>query len=216
MQKQPKTVTGSLSLCERQQPLESRFPAFAQNKKYPALLWISEARTFNLAVFLRQAMYLGTHVCLQVPANWGLCDRHRKGARKVGPWMWQGSDRTSDGLTYEFVLNEERKDLAFFLDIYEGMRRLQVSQEPFFSCYKKKKTGRRACGCCMHKQARFFSQTSALNPSTLVATWYLHWPCFHADADSELHFVWASACVWAGVGVCFDGTLSSLLMLRHK
>ena len=41
----------------------------------------------------------------------------------------------------------------------------------------------------------------------------------NTDADSEMHFVvLVCVCVggWVNVGVCFDGTLSSLLMWRHK
>lgn len=88
------------------------------------------------------------------PLSEGFVTGTEKAARKVEPWLQQGSDRTGDGLTYEFVLYEMGKDLAFFLllDIYDGMRRLQVPQEYFFQLLKKRGS---EFGCCMHKQARF-------------------------------------------------------------
>lgn len=48
------------------------------------------------------------------PLSEGFVTGTEKGARKVEPWLQQGSDRTGDGLTYEFVLYEMGKDLAFF------------------------------------------------------------------------------------------------------
>lgn len=97
---------------------------FAQNKKRPAFVSMSDLRNFNLPLLQWHAMYLGTRICLQSPTNWGLCDRHKKGIYKVEPRMWQRCDRAGDGLTHGFVLNEEGKVFAF-PDTHGGMRRLE-------------------------------------------------------------------------------------------
>lgn len=108
---------------------------FAQNKKRPAFVSMSDLQTFNLPLLRWHAMYLGTRCCLPSPTNWGLCDRHKKGIYKVEPRMWQRCDRAGDGLTHEFVLNEGK--VYTFPDTHEGMRRLEGASERFLSCWEK-------------------------------------------------------------------------------
>jgi len=164
-------------------------------------------------IFVTSNVSRHSRLCLsrfQLKALW---QAQKEAARKDGAWMWQGSDRASDWLTYEFVLNEKKKDLEVFHRRF--CRDWEVTSLSGIILQLLKKKVHLPAACVSRQD---FLPDIRLNLSALVATSYYHWPCFDVDAESEMHFMWrlcAHACVSESERL-FWWPLSSLLMGRHK